>query len=204
MFFEPLDVILGARSKVRLLRALTPLSRPVSGREAARLAGVSHIAIGALDELVHLRVVDRREAAGQNLYTFNRGHVLGPVLVQLFEEERQRVKAIFRRLAAVVRRVDPSATAVVFGSAARGEAEPDSDFDVLVVVKSAALAERMHAAMAAAAPELSSRFGLRLSPVVLTAKRARKQRAEGGAFITEVLRDARQLTGRPLAEVVDD
>ncbi len=69
MLLDPLDHAIGTRAKVRLLRALVPLDRPVSGREAARLAGVSRQAIRSLDELVAVGIVRRQETAGQHLYT---------------------------------------------------------------------------------------------------------------------------------------
>src|SRR5690606_708609 len=129
MLFDPLDNVLGTRSKVRLLRALVPLDRPVSGREAARLAGVSRQAIRTLDELAAVGVVNRQEAAGQHLYTFNRSNRLAPSVVALFDAERKRTAELFERLAGIVGEAGSVASAVVFGSAARGEAGPESDLD---------------------------------------------------------------------------
>ena len=58
-------------------------------------------------------------------------------------------------------------------------------------------------ALVDASPRLEMEFGLRLSPVVLTVEQAARQRAEGDPFTAEVLRDARRIWGRPLAEVMD-
>lgn len=62
IFLSPLDHVLTNRGKVRLLRALMPLSRPVSGREAAKLARLSQTpALRALNDLVALDLSGRRE-----------------------------------------------------------------------------------------------------------------------------------------------
>ena len=68
-FLTPLDHILTNRGKVRLLRALIPLSRPVSGREAAKLARLSQTpALRALNDLVALGILHRMETFSQHLY----------------------------------------------------------------------------------------------------------------------------------------
>jgi len=68
LLYEPLDTALGTTSKIRLLRALLPLTQAVSGREAARRAGVAWApAAHALQELVALGILDRQEAPGRHL-----------------------------------------------------------------------------------------------------------------------------------------
>lgn len=54
---------------------------------------------------------------------------------------------LLAQIAATVRRVVPGAEVIVFGSRARGEADPDSDWDVLVLVDepaTPALYDRIH------------------------------------------------------------
>ncbi|MQA89653.1 MAG: hypothetical protein GEU90_05395 [Gemmatimonas sp.] len=203
MLFDPFDAVLGTTSKVRLLRALVPLSQPLSGREAARRAGVSHIAQRALEELASIRVLNRDQSGGQYLYTFNREHALAPAIEQMFEAEGRFTDGIIQRLRDVIDRTKNVETAVVFGSAARGEAKPSSDLDVLVLVQSPRARDDMYTALVDASPSLVSAFGVRLSPVVLTVDRFQRQHAEGDPFVAEVLRDARRISGRPIDELID-
>ena len=203
MLLQPFDHLLGTRTKVRLLRTLAPLDRPVSGREAARLAGVSRIAIRTLDELGETGILNQVAATGQNLYTFNRMHHLAGVLEKLFESERNFALEVFARLRDALQATGPIESAVVFGSAARGEAGPGSDLDVLVVVCGARIRKGVQVALAELAPQFTSEFGLRLSPVILTLVHVREQSREGDPFMSEVLRDARQVLGRPLEELID-
>jgi predicted nucleotidyltransferase len=201
MLFDPLNHILGTRNKVRLLRALAPLTRPVSGREAARLAGVSRQALRALDELAATGIVHRQETAGQHLYTFNHETRLAPAVLQLFDAERQRTSALFERLAGIISSAGPVTSAVLFGSAARGDDTPESDLDLMVLTAEIE-PEAVYSVLVDASVTLEAEFGVRLSPVVLTLEQARRQQAEGDPLIRDVLRDARRVCGRPVEEVL--
>jgi predicted nucleotidyltransferase len=203
MLFEPLNEILGSRSKVRLLRALGPLDRPVSGREAARLAGLSHRAITALDELAALGVVIRREAAGQHLYTFNREHVLANAIQHVFAEEERRSSLILERIRSVAAEAG-ALYAGVFGSAARREDRPGSDLDLFMVVEHEEAEERARDAMALAFEEMREHYGVRLSPVVVALIEVRRQAREESPLVQDVLRDARRVHGRRLEELLND
>lgn len=202
MLFDPLDHILGTRSKVRLLRALAPLDRPVSGREAARLAGLSRQAIGALNELASAGVIIRQEMAGHHLYTFSHSNRLAPALLSLFDEERARTEELFHRLRCTVGGTDAVLSAIIFGSAARGEAGPGSDLDLFVLVANIESRNSEYDRLVDASPALRSEFGVELSPVVLDVDRARRQYAEGDPFLAEVVRDGRRVYGQPIEELI--
>jgi predicted nucleotidyltransferase len=202
MLFDPLDEILGRRSKVRLLRALGPLDRPVSGREAARLAGLSHRVITSLDELAALGVVIRREAAGQHLYTFNREHVLADAIQHVFAEEERRSGLILDRIRLVAAEAG-ALYAGVFGSAARKQDRPGSDLDVLMVVEHEDAKERSRDAMIRMLEVLHEEYGVRPSPVVLTLAEARRQAREDSSLLRDVLRDGRCVHGRRLEDLLN-
>lgn len=203
MLYNPLDSVLGTVSKVRLLRVLIPLERRVSGREAARLAGVSRIAQRSLDELADLGILSREQTTGQYLYGFSHEHLLAPSLIALFEAERDHTRGVFARLNEILETAGAQAeSAVIFGSAVRGEARAGSDLDMLVVATDAPAKELIYDALVGASSELETAFGLRLSPVVVVVDQVRRQRAEGDAFISEVLRESRRICGRPLEEVL--
>lgn len=204
VFLEPLTAIFGTATKVRLLRALTPLGRPVSGREAARRAGVSHIAQQALEELAESGVLHRDHAGRQYLYQFNRDHVLAPVIEHAFQEEREYARRVFDRLKEILDEAGPVESAALFGSAPRGDDRPGSDFDLLVLVQDERETGPMHEALGHAFPEIDRVFGLHMSPVVLTIERFRNLHSEGDPLAGDVLSESRLVYGRPISEVVDD
>lgn len=189
-----------------MLRALMPLSRSVSGREAAKLARLSQTpALRALDDLVKLGVLSRTETSSQHLYEVNRAHQLvREGLEPLFRAEQERIHRILDSLRAVLAdSADDIASAAVFGSAARSEDEPESDFDVLVVAKNESDVERLHRWLSDAAPQLEKEFGLDLSPVVLPLSRFREMGRNGEPLVSNVVRDARLIMGERPEALVD-
>ena len=197
LLYDPLDEVLNSRAKVRVLRVLVTLGETVSGRQAARLARVPvKTALRALDDLVAMEVVRRQEASGQHLHQANREHVLWEGLRRLFDVEDERFTALLRHLRASLEALDQLKgkaaviSSVIFGSSARGDATPRSDLDLLVLVSDEDAADRARVLFSDLSPLLALRFGVHLSPVVLTAERFRERDAEGDPFTRAVTTDA--------------
>jgi predicted nucleotidyltransferase len=206
-FFTPLDLILSSSSKLRLLRALHGTRSPMSGREAAAAAGVAvQPAQRALADLVAVGVVRRDDARSQHLYTLNRDNVLVQgALGQLFQAESARVGDVFRDLADTVggRAGKAVEGLYLFGSAARGKDRVGSDFDVVAVVSTPRDVDAVHETLAQSADQLYTRYGLRLSVLVLDLPKLRTMHQDGAALVTELLRDNRRITGKRLEALLD-
>lgn len=114
------------------LTVLAGTTRPLTGREIARLLGrPSHSGVlDALNRLVEHGLVDREEAGRAFLFTLNREHLAAPavdVLAGLRSE-------LLDRLGDTVGSWDIEPVHVsLFGSAARGEGNTQSDIDLFVV-----------------------------------------------------------------------
>jgi hypothetical protein len=81
--------MLGAPSRVRLLRVFCAADGPLTGRAAAREAGVAHRAsVLALGALVQAGIVHVEREAASHQYTLNDRHMLAKRLSRLFERER--------------------------------------------------------------------------------------------------------------------
>ncbi|HKP74413.1 MAG TPA: nucleotidyltransferase domain-containing protein [Longimicrobiaceae bacterium] len=190
LLLSPFDRVLGSTSKIRLLRVLLPLSRPVGLREAARLAGISassaHI---AMDELTAMAIFDRQQATGQHLYWVNHENYVVMALSNLFAAETERWRKLVLALQEVLKSVPGVEAAAIYGSSARGEDRPDSDLDLLVVTRSADADEAVWDRLLDEHKPLQEKFGVRVSPVVLDLERLREQAADGDPFIREVIRD---------------
>jgi predicted nucleotidyltransferase len=206
LFFTPLDLILSSSSKLRLLRALHGMRSPVSGREAAGAAGVAvQPAQRALASLVTLGVVHRDDTRSQHLYTLNRENVLVQrAIAPLFQAEEARIDQVFDDLARAVGGKARNAVdgLYLFGSAARGKDRAGSDFDVLAVVSAKEKVNRVHETLAQTADQMYTRYGLRLSVLVLDLAKLRAMHADGDALVLEVLRDNRRITGKRLEEII--
>lgn len=208
MLFRTLDEVLGTSAKVRVLRALMPLSAPVSGNEARLLAGIRSKSgmQTALDALTALGIIERDETRRIQFFRINRGHDLVPPLTALFEAESRRIvelqEAVKRILEEGAVR-EHTLSIILFGSNARGDALPSSDLDLLAVAERESQAERVLEVLIDAIPGLQRRFGFRVSPLVLDKARVRERYRDGDPLMKNVLSDGRRLYGSHFHEIVD-
>jgi predicted nucleotidyltransferase len=117
--------------RAKVLLSLHRTVAPMTGREAARRAGVSQpAALETLGHLVEHGLVHSQAVGSAYLYTLNEKHILVEALDAVFSVRTNLVK----RMAASVSRwqVQPLHVSI-FGSAARGDGDTKSDIDVLVV-----------------------------------------------------------------------
>lgn len=122
----------GSTLGTAVLAVLAQTTRPLTGREVARLTGrTSHSGVlDALNHLVEHGLVDRQEAGRAWLYALNREHLAAPAVEALADMRArlfERIRAAFGEW-----KIEP-AHASLFGSAARGEGDTRSDIDLFVV-----------------------------------------------------------------------
>jgi predicted nucleotidyltransferase len=192
---QDLDYILGSALKVRVLRSLIDLQKPVSGRHAGRLASASKKATLALNELADLGIITKTESTGQHLYSVNRNHYLAEPLRSLFRAEDAKSSLIQKRLKSALSSQRGVLVAAIFGSVARGTTRPDSDLDILAIIESADFAEEVRDAIIAEGDQLNLLLGSRISPVVLTSEQWQTLAAKGDTFALAASADAKVFLG---------
>jgi len=209
MLTDVLNAALGSTAKVRVLRAVLPLTGAVSGREARALAGVRSQsgAQQALAQLAQLGILHEERIRGSRLYRVNREHHLVPALRALFDAEQCRMGA----LRDLVRQGLESKGllvrvhfVVLFGSVARGEARPDSDLDLLVVTGTARARAPVTAALHDVAAEAARTLGVSLSPLVMALPRLRQRRRAGDPLLHNIEAEGRLLLGSSLRDLWGD
>ncbi len=210
----PLDSALGSASKIRVLRLLIEQDRTVSGREAARLTGMSHTAIRrAIDELARSGLIHREESGRQLLCRANRDNLLVlQLLVPLFKAEAHWPKFLFSRIRELVSRIENQApketrkefeiiAVLIFGSVAKGNDRPGSDLDVMFLVRNEHTADSVGFGVFELLIDLSRELGIEVRPVVITLAQAKHQLGERDYFIMNALRSARVVMGEIPSEL---
>lgn len=195
-----LDHLLGSPAKVAVLRVLSTTSTELTGRETARLGGVSvPQAINALNELVRHQIVIRRQAGRAGLYAINDSvSLVKKGVLPLFRLESSLLETALARLAGDLGTSILSLT--LFGSRARRDERADSDVDLLVVPRKSN--SDLHRRILERTLALSAEMGLHFSPLVLTLDECRKASGQKKNLIMEISRYGKTYFGKPLKEMI--
>lgn len=86
---------------------------------------------------------------------------------------------IVKQIREAIRKVAPTATTILYGSEARGEARPDSDIDILVLLDGDKLTLKDIEAVEGTLCEIEWRTGVLISPLVVL-----KSNWENRPFVT--------------------
>lgn len=77
---------------------------------------------------------------------------------------------VLEQIKKVVQRAAPSAKTILFGSEARGDARPDSDIDLLILVDGDKMSLAQEEAITLPLYELELKTGVAISPIVMLKK----------------------------------
>jgi len=129
-FVRPIEAVIpGVQGRV--LAVLAETTAELNLRTIARLSGVSHAQVSrVLPGLVELGLIERREAPPSSLFRLVPEHVAAGPLVALARGRDGVIEEMGK--AASVLPVVPESV-IIFGSFARGEADGESDIDVVFV-----------------------------------------------------------------------
>ncbi len=192
---HPLASIL-PRVSARVLEVLAGTTRPLSGREIARISGEPRASVWrSLDRLAEAGLVARDDRSAATYFVANRDHLAWPGIEGLVGLRSALVGRIRDDVAAWP--VAP-VHASLFGSFARADAGPDSDIDLLLV-RPAHLDDD---AWDAQVEDLRSRVlawtGNRLQAVVVDLARLDEHVRADDPLVTAWLTDGLLLAGQPL------
>jgi predicted nucleotidyltransferase len=167
-FHDTVGDILGSKIKIGILRLLFQTRGLFSGREISRLVGFSPThTIANLRELEATGLVLRQRAGNTDLYQLNdRNSAIYGVLSPIFEWESNLLSELTRMYADKLGKELVSVR--LFGSAARGEEELDSDIDLLLTLDDGVAVDKLEEAVAEVDLEAGQRFGCPISSVVVT------------------------------------
>lgn len=187
----------------RVLQVLARTDMPLSGsRIATFIPRASNAGVRvAIARLVAQGLVLSQSAPPAVLYVANRRHVMWPGVEQLMRAADGATRALFERVAVIVREelgeVEAAYTSVaLFGSTARGDNRPDSDVDLLLVSRAVPGAEERVAALVSRLIfEVQEATGNETNVYSATRDDLDRLVRESDPMVTSWIADARTLVG---------
>jgi len=189
-----LNEIFKSRSHVAVLRSLIDTNTGCTGNEVARNAGMHpRSAFKALTALEELAIIKRQRGGRDHMFTLNREHFLvEKIILPSFQIENTFPSEINRKIAAVLKRHIISA--VIFGSVARKEEEPQSDVDLCCIVKSIREKNTARELLNSKMGVMNIKYGIKLAPVFFTVSEFKKKSKT--RLIKEIIEEGILITGR--------
>ena len=184
-----------------ILRVLQDNREGMSGRAVARQAGINHQAVAlALHRLEGLGLIQRLGTGRTQLVRLNfEHHLIKELILPLLRKERNLLANIRRELAGTFK--DKALAVTVFGSVARGQDVAGSDLDLLILTERSDK-NRMVAKAARYSAEFRQRYGLRLSPIIMTPAEAARKARNANALLKNILAEGIDLLPRRLREAL--
>lgn len=186
-----------------VLNVLAGTTRPLTGREVARLVGrKTHSGVlEVLNRLSEHGLVERQEAGKAFLYTLNRDHLAAPA-VELLAQMREE---LLRRLRQTIETWEIVPISVsLFGSAARGDGGTTSDIDLFVVRPNDVSEDdpRWRGQLHQLAGHAERWTGNRVAIAEAAEREARRLRKNRPHIVREMSADAIALSGKDLRSLL--
>lgn len=202
---DQLDGIFSRGSKVRVLRYLFREDDEHTGRGIARAVGMSpSMAHSVLSELSTEGLVDVREKGKAKLYRLRRdSHIVEKLLKPLFEGEQDLFKTLIKDLKSGILTSRRDVVNVsIFGSVAAMRETVESDLDLLVVVGAASVKKNILKSIDELSIGLVEKYGIALSPYVVTKGELRKKRDRKLPLVESILANNQLLFGEPVERIL--
>ncbi|OGF51725.1 MAG: hypothetical protein A2044_01455 [Candidatus Firestonebacteria bacterium GWA2_43_8] len=183
---DALEKVFSNPSKIKILRFLCLYRPEVTGRELSQFVGISHTQVqNALSELEEEGLVLYKRAGRSGLHRLNlNNEFVVNILQDLFRKEKDFAGELLRKYLKPV--FGWSLSVILFGSVRRKEERGNSDIDVFILTKDAGAKKEVEEKCGEIAVEMLQTTGNRLSPLVLTIKEYKKEKAAKKAVLTEI------------------
>jgi predicted nucleotidyltransferase len=190
-----IDEILGSRSRIAVLRVLRGVGVPLNASQIAARTKLTRPAVASvLTDFADMGIVQSSSAGRANVHTLIRSSALVTELLEpLFAAEEQQPELLLEELKESFG--DLAESVVLFGSYARGDQDPQSDIDVVLVARDPSAKELLERAAEAQHLEFHNRFGTTLSPLIYESREAAALHSRAPALFESVSKDGIVVSG---------
>lgn len=201
-FLEPLDSILGQRSKVKILRFLFNQPAELTGREISRKVGLSHLKTHqVLREFSQQGIAVSRTIGRAILYRLNEDNMLArDILKTLFRSEKELVlkltDILTNRLRVFVESI------VLYGGILQNGNGSDTNIELLLIVRDDMNLNAVEQGLEYTQEEVKRTFGNSISAKIWSISELQGRYLEEDEFTLQILKSGKVIYGRDLMNVI--
>ncbi len=198
IFNKILSSIFSSTSHIAVLRALQHHKIGISGREIARLSGLSpKSALSALSSLENIKIVYRAVGGRDHLFTLNRqNYLVKNGIISLLQIEN---KFLPQLLALIKQKLSKHCISIIlFGSVARNEETIDSDMDICFVLQNKKSQKNIIPIIRDLQTQIYTEFGTSLAPIYFTSEEFRKRAAKNLSPVNNIIKEGILVSGKPI------
>lgn len=195
-----LEYIFSAPSNITVMRALNERNPGISGRETARLTGLSLRTVQVcLSNLEKAGIIKKLTGKREHLFLINRQNFLTKNLIkQIFETERNYNEEVYKLIKSAIKK--DSISIILFGSTARGDENISSDYDLCIVYKNNL--KIIEEKVSTLRSSLFNLFNITLAPFYIPASRFKKLGLQGKSPINNIIKEGKVITGKSIKELL--
>jgi predicted nucleotidyltransferase len=196
-----LDYIFINTTNLAVLRVLNERVIGLSGRETARIAGISlRAAQLSLSGLESLKIVNRHYGGREHIFTLNRNnYIVREIISNVFSAEDLFRDSVFKNIK--TRLVKLTDSVILFGSVARHEEKIDSDLDICIVYSEGL--KNIEKAVNRLRDELNEEYGVTLAPFYVTLKELKKRARHRKSPVDSIINEGKVLSGLSIKSLIN-
>jgi DNA-binding transcriptional ArsR family regulator len=193
-----LDVIIGSRDSIKVLRTLVRYRGKVfTVRELARYSGISHPQVSKVLKNLEKKGIVRLQPVGRAYLVIlnEENYMFRSVLEPLVRAEENTLNALVTEIQPFFQR-EGIISVAIFGSVAKGSDTERSDVDVLIIAEDR---EAAIDSVTRASPVAIKKFGVGLSPLIMS--RLEFIKGQNRDLLDSILESYRMVWGKDLKDL---
>ena len=203
----PLDKILNSEAKVRALRILCQNMTEMSGRQIAKMVGVTpKTAHEILQGLLREGILAMRPIGKTYLFRLNEERAMVyEVLKPLFLFEKTLSGRLFNIVCSAIKKSslkDDILSVALFGSVHAKTEKPASDIDLLVVVTTSELKKKVEGLFSDIDQQVSSQWGNLISPYINSLAEFKSNAKKQAGVVPHILKSYQLIYGGRLERLL--
>jgi hypothetical protein len=201
-FDHILDEVFSTWSHIAILRIFMDASRPLSGREIARLSHMNHRScLHALTRLERIGFVHRNRGGRDHLFSINREHRLwSEGVLPMLEIERRHLGRLAKRLRKELSLHVESA--ILYGNSIMKREAHDTSVEVCVVINSRMTEKEIRSHLNVVAPIAWKRYGVTLQFTVFSETEFARKAKRGHPLVMSIVEEGQVISGKTIQELV--